>query len=221
MSDIAHIILTYHSGFLSGLRVTLYLCAIIWGMGLSIGVFLGWWAYREPIVRQGVKASSFLLASIPVLIMLFWFHYPLQEWLGVVVNPFVTAAVTLSIINIVAIAQMVQDALDQFPNQYRIAGRVCGMDTRRIFFKIELPTLYRQLLSPLLSQQVAMLHMTLFASLISVEEIFRSAQRVNAVIYRPVEIYSALALFFIVVCLPLNLLAYWIKCRYTRSFSEK
>jgi ABC-type amino acid transport system permease subunit len=66
-----------------------------------------------------------------------------------------------------------------------------------------------------------MLHATLFASLISVEEIFRVAQRINSTIYRPIEIYTALALFFLMVCLPINLLASYLKRRYTRDLSER
>jgi polar amino acid transport system permease protein len=69
--------------------------------------------------------------------------------------------------------------------------------------------------------QVGMLHATLFASLISVEEIFRVSQRINSTIYRPVEIYTALALFFLMVCLPINLLAAYLKKRYTRDLSER
>ena len=64
------------------------------------------------------------------------------------------------------------------------------------------------------------LTLPLFASLISVEEIFRVAQRINAQIYRPVEIYTALGLFFLAVCLPVNGLAYWLQKRYTRNISE-
>jgi ABC-type amino acid transport system permease subunit len=62
-----------------------------------------------------------------------------------------------------------------------------------------------------------MLHTTLFASLISVEEIFRVAQRINAQIYRPVEIYTALGVFFLLVCLPVTGFAFWLKRKYTRD----
>lgn len=66
-----------------------------------------------------------------------------------------------------------------------------------------------------------MLHTTLFASLISVEEIFRVAQRINAKIYKPVEIYTALGVFFLLVCLPLNGFALGLKKRYGRNLSER
>jgi ABC-type amino acid transport system permease subunit len=88
-------------------------------------------------------------------------------------------------------------------------------------FRIQLPLILRQVIPALLPLQVVMLHTTLFASLISVEEIFRVAQRINAQIYRPVEIYTALGIFFLGVCLPVNGVALWLKRRFTRDLSER
>lgn len=220
-TSVSSILIQYRSGFLSGLSVTLLLCTIVWVSGLILGTLLGGLSYHHREMKLLLKGFSFFLASIPILILLFWMHYPLQELLGVVILPFVTASITLSFINTIAIAQLVHDALSTFPDQYRVAGRVCGLQPKHIFFKIELPILFRQLIPQILNQQVAMLHMSLFASLISVQELFRCAQQINALIYRPVEIYSALALFFLSVCLPLTLFAEWLKQRFTRDLSER
>ena len=63
--------------------------------------------------------------------------------------------------------------------------------------------------------------MSLFGSLISVEEIFRISQQINSQLYRPVEIYSALAILFVAVSLPLNMLANYLRNKYTRDLSEE
>ena len=217
-----NIIYTYKEGLLSGLLVTLGLWLIIWASGLLFGVLFGAFAHRQKeSTGWFLKMLSFLLASTPVLVLLFWLHYPLQAILGVVIIPFITAAIALSLINIVGVAQIVRDALDEFPEQYAIAGRVCGLNEKEIFSKIKLPIIFRQTIPQLLTLQVSMLQLTLFASLISVQELFRVAQQINSIIYKPIEIYTALAVFFIAICLPLNLLAYWFKNKYTRNLSEK
>ncbi len=217
-----NIIYTYKEGLLAGLLVTLGLAVIVWLAGLLFGVLFGALAHRE---RQSagwfLKILSFLLASTPVLVLLFWLHYPLQAMLGVVIMPFITAAFALSIVNIVGVAQIVRDALDDFPQQYTIAGKVSGLSDKEIFRKIELPIIFRQTIPQFLTLQVTMLQMTLFASLISVQELFRVAQQINSLIYKPIEIYTALAAFFIAICLPLNLIAYYLKNKYTRNLSEK
>ena len=216
------IIYTYKEGLLAGLLGTLGLSLIIWLSGLIFGVLFGAFAHRQKeSAGWFLKILSFLLASTPVLVLLFWLHYPLQALLGVVIIPFVTAALALSIINIVSVAQIVRDALDDFPSQYSLAGKVCGLTEKEIFLKIQLPIIFRQTIPQFLTLQVTMLQLTLFASMISVQELFRVAQQINSIIYKPIEIYTALAIFFISICLPLNLFAHWLKINYTRNFSEK
>lgn len=219
--SVLDILLNYHEGFLQGLAVTLQLYGIIVGVGVIAGVAFGVFAAEVPAAGYASQAAAFFLGAVPTLVFLFWLHYPIQAIFNVVIDPFITAAFTLSVVNFFAVSELVRQAVKDFPRQYLIAGRVCGLPTRDIVLKIQLPMLFRQLLPSLLITQVGMLHATLFASLISVEELFRVAQRINAQIYKPVEIYTALGLFFLVVCLPINLFAHWFKYKYTRDFSER
>jgi len=222
MLSILGIILTYKEGLLLGLWVTLKLCLVIWLAGLVIGTILGYLSskYHSEI---GIPARiiAFILSGIPVLVFLFWLHYPLQAMLQVVVNPFYTTCFALSIVNIFAVSEIVRSALDNFPTQYNLAAKVCGLSKKETFTKIELPIIFRQIIPSLLSLQVTMLQLTIFASLISVEEIFRVAQRINSLIYQPIEIYTAMAIFFLIVCLPMNGLAIWLKYKFTRNISEQ
>jgi ABC-type amino acid transport system permease subunit len=216
------ILITYHIAFLQGLAVTLQLCGIVWSIGITGGIALGVVSAQRPKswgrVTQGV---SFGFSAIPALVILFWLHYPAQALFDVVIDPFYTASLTLCLVNIFGVGEVVRQAVSDFPAQYLTAARVCGMGTRQIVRHIQLPLLFRQLLPTIMILQVGILHMSLFASLISVEEIFRVAQRINSIIYRPIEIYTALALFFLAVCLPINMLAAWLKNRYTRNLSER
>lgn len=211
----------YYPAFLSGLAVTLQLCAIIWGSGLIVGGALGLAGAKYGLwVGLPSRFVSFLLGGIPLLVFLFWLHYPAQAMFNVVIDPFYTAAFTFSLVNIFGVAGIVRESLSDFPRQYLIAAKVTGLTKKQTVFKIQLPLILRQSLPALLLLQVGMLHTTLFASLISVEEIFRVAQRINAQIYRPVEIYTALGVFFLAVCLPVNGVAFWLKRRFTRNISE-
>lgn len=219
--SVLDILINYHEGFLQGLAVTLQLYGIIVIVGVMAGIAFGVFAASTSIAGYVSQASAFFLGAVPTLVFLFWLHYPIQAIFNVVIDPFITAAFTLTIVNFFAVSELVRQSVRDFPQQYLIAGRVCGLKTRDLVLKIQLPMLFRQLLPGLLVTQVGMLHATLFASLISVEEIFRVAQRINAQIYKPVEIYTALGMFFLVVCLPINLFAHWFKSRYTRDFSER
>lgn len=220
--SVLDILITYHIAFLQGLRVTLELCAVIWSVGIVGGIGLGViGAHRAHSWGRSVQWTSFAFSAIPTLVILFWLHYPAQAMFNVVIDPFYTAAFTLALVNVFGVAEIVRQAVSDFPQQYIIAGRVSGMRTREIVRYVQLPILFRQLLPSLMILQVGMLHASLFASLISVEELFRVAQRINSIIYRPIEIYTALAVFFLAVCLPVNLFAAWLKKRYTRDYSER
>jgi polar amino acid transport system permease protein len=215
------ILTAYHRPLLQGLLVTLHLASIAWVTGIVGGVLLGALADRyRRVVGIPVFVFALLLSATPLLVLLYWAHYPLQELLGQVIDPFITAAWVLTLVNLFAVTDTVKNTLAVFPEEYAVAARVCGLDARATFVHIKLPIICRQLIPVLLTLQVGVLQATLFASLISVEEIFRVAQQVNASTYRPIEIYTALALFFLVVCLPLNGLSLWLKHRFTRNLSE-
>lgn len=222
LATIFHIIVDYQQALAKGLLVTLSLCLIIWSVGIVLGTLIGFFGAQYPSqVGKPSKVIAFILSGVPILVLLFWLNYPLQDILNIFVSPFITAVVAISLVNIFAVADIVRTALVEFPEQYIIAGKVSGMPSKDIFRKIQFPIIFRQILPGLLTTQVNMLQLTLFASLISVSEIFRVAQTINSLIYKPVEIYTALALFFLVICLPLNGLALWLKKRYTRNLSEK
>ncbi len=220
--SVLDILIKYYPAFFHGLAVTMQLSGLIWGIGLVLGSSVGLASVRFKIgVGVPARITSFLLSGIPILVFLFWLHYPAQSMFDLVIDPFYTAALTLSIVNIFGVADIVREALNDFPKQYLIAAKVTGLTRRQTVFKIQLPLILRQVIPSLLLLQVVMLHTTLFASLISVEEIFRVAQRINAQIYRPVEIYTALGLFFLLISLPINGFAFWLKHHFTRNLSEQ
>lgn len=220
--NVIDILVNYHPAFLKGLIVTIQLCAIIWGSGVILGGALGLAGAKfNMLVGVPSRVISFLLSGIPILVFLFWLHYPAQAMFDLVIDPFYTAAFTLAVVNVFAVSDIVRGVLLDFPQQYLTAAKVTGLSKKQTIFKIQLPLILRQVLPGLLLLQVTMLHTTLFASLISVEEIFRVAQRINAQIYKPVEIYTALGVFFLLVSLPINGFAFWLKKRFTRNLSEQ
>ncbi len=211
----------YRQAFLAGLSQTFLLALITWGVGLCVGSVLGFAGARWKRIGATSRMISFLMSGVPVIVLLFWLHYPLQSMLGVNVDPFITSAATFAFINTFAVSDLVRAHREEFPEQYLFAARACGLCSWTTLIKIELPILLRQALPGLLMLQVSMLHMTLFASLISVNEIFRAAQHINSDCYRPVEIYTALGLFFLCASLPIAALAQWLKSRCSQNLSEQ
>jgi His/Glu/Gln/Arg/opine family amino acid ABC transporter permease subunit len=211
----------YASEFRGGLAGTFELAAVIWFGGLLFGGIIGIFAARHAAIGWSVRLAAFALSGLPALVLLFWLHYPLQDALGVVINPFYTAAAAFMLLNTAGVAEIVRGGLTLFPRQYLEAAQVCGLSRQQAMQHIEVPIVLRDILPPLLNLQVVMLQSTLFASLIGVNEIFRSVQRVNAEVQQPIIVYSTLAVFLLVVSLPINGLAIVLARRFRRDYSER
>jgi His/Glu/Gln/Arg/opine family amino acid ABC transporter permease subunit len=214
------VLIQYHYLLLQGFLTTLKLLGCIILIGIPFGILLGVIGGRyNSEIGKVIKASRFITKVIPVLVFLFWLHYPLQSLLGIVVDPFWTTIIALGIINMIATAHIVTIELELLPKSYREAGITLGMSKNQVVKYIELPLLIRRTLPQLLLNQASMLEYTLFASLISVPELFRTAQTINAMIYKPVEIYSLLVLFFLAILAPIHLLISWLQKKYVAEYA--
>jgi polar amino acid transport system permease protein len=215
--SVFEIVSEYRDAYLAGLRVTLELCAVAWITGIIGGGAIAFCAEWLPrVIGWPVEGLSRVTEAIPILVLLFWFHYPAQAALGITIDPFYTTVVLLGFLNTLAVFGILRGAIAGVPVELVEVANVCGVRRDRIFWRIKLPLAIRAALGALTSAQVNILQLSIFGSLISVEELFRASQRINAQIYRPVEVYTGLALFFLVVCLPLNLLARHLKQRFAR-----
>ncbi len=218
--NVFDIIWKYRQGFLHGLGVTCKICLIVWAVGILMGTIIGFWMHKRKIAGAVIKWISNIVTAIPVIVFLFWMHYPMQAMMNIVIDPFVTSVLAFSIVNMLGVANIVKEALTDFPQQYLVAAKTLGLSKKVTIKRIQIPLILRLVLPSLLSLQINMLQMSLFSSFIGVEDIFRMAQRINAVAYKPIEIYTALGLFFIIICLPLNLLVKYLNDKYTRDTSE-
>ena len=219
---IFEILFNYREAFASGLWVTLQLCLSVWVIGITGGTIVGVLSARYKIaIGYPAKGVSGFVSGVPILVLLYWLYYPAQQQLQIDVPAFLIAVCAFSFINIFMVADLVRSAINDLPTQYVKAAQVSGLSSRTTLTKIQIPLISKHVLGPLLTVQISMLHNSIFASLINVDEIFRQIQRVNAMVYKPIELYTALALFFICITVPLNVLAAYLKQTYARDYSER
>jgi ABC-type amino acid transport system permease subunit len=148
-----------------------------------------------------------VLSITPFLALLFWFHYPLQGMLGVVWPPELVAIGLLSTYVGVQTSDVFSQELIRARTIMQDQARVLGIGQTTFLWRIVTPSAAVACLPRLLTLAITTIHMTMFASLIGVEELFRAAQRVNAQTLRPVQVYGAMALFYAAICLPLYITA--------------
>ena len=211
----------YKDEFLIGISVTLEMAAWIWVIGITLGGILGvLGAKYKKLIGFPSKSISFILSGIPAIVFLFWLHYPAQNIFNVVIDGYYSTIFALAIINTFLVADLVRNALAGFPDQYIISATVAGFTHKAIVWRIQFPLIIRQVLPGLLIAEIVMLQSTLFGSFIAVDEIFRIALRVNSEVYRPVEVFSALAVFFLIISLPIAGIASWLNKKFSRNLSK-
>jgi His/Glu/Gln/Arg/opine family amino acid ABC transporter permease subunit len=212
----------YREAFANGILVTLQLFILTSLIGTVIGLLLGWLChYINGVTRRIIDAFALGLSSIPALVILFWLYYPAQSILGISLSPFLTALSALVIMNSFAVYRIASDAIGDFPKQYVSTALVCGMKSWATIRYIQAPLLFRATIPRWMDQQVVMLQTSVFASLISVEEIFRASQRINSVVYEPVIIYTSMALVFLITAGSAIYAAKYLRQKFHRDFSER
>lgn len=215
------LIIKYQSAWLGGLMITLLISSTAWFIGIVTGFIIGFTATRLRQLSITLSIISFSLSAIPAIAFLYWAHYPLQSILGININPLFTTIWVLTTLNALAIAELVRSSIQRISKEFVEAAFVHNMSRQQATLKVELPLVIRHISSPLIGQQVIILHLTLFASLISVNELFRVAQRINSIEFDPVGIYTAVALIYFAISAPLMLLSRWLNMRFGRDFSER
>ena len=112
------IIVKYKEAFADGLLVTAKLALISWLLGISIGGFIGVISSKnKKIIGIPFHIISIVITSVPILVFLFWLHYPAQSILNVNVQPFYTATFMLTLINIIAVSEIVKNGILNLPKQ--------------------------------------------------------------------------------------------------------
>jgi polar amino acid transport system permease protein len=211
----------YREAFFHGLVVTLQLVTLTLIVGTAVGAGLEWLCHRFRPIRRILDVIAFSIAAIPALVLLFWLYYPAQALVGISISPFLTAFLALTIINTFSVYRIIADAVNDFPKQYVATALVCGLNRLQILRYIQGPLLIRAVLPRWIDQQVIILQTSVFASLISVEELFRVAQRINSQIYQPVVIYTSMALIYMFIAGFCMYIAKYLRNKFYRDLSER
>lgn len=215
MNILFTIIIEYKQALFSWLLVTWKLCLYTWVIGIILGVLYGVVSSKfKRVVWTFLLWATSVLWWVPVLVLLFWMYFPMQQYLHISINPFWLAVSCFVLVNSLLVWKIVFHSIESLPKKYVIAAKLAWMSKKNIVSKIQLPLIFNNVIGPIIMIQIAMLHNSIFASLINVNDIFRQIQRINAIVYKPIELYSLLAVIFLIVSIPL----YYIAKKMTQKY---
>lgn len=141
----------------------------------------------------------------PLLVQLVWFYYALPVLLGISMSPALAATLTLSLYGGAFYTEIIRaGVLSIDPGQWD-AGRALGLGRLALMRKIILPQALKRMLPPLMNQSIIQLKNTSLVSVLAVPDLLYQGQVVTAAIYRPLEVYTMVALVYFAVLFPLTL----------------
>lgn len=209
-----------YSEFLVGISKTLLLFSMSYFPGFLIGAFIAIVTFFYTKVRSIFFVVSVFFSIVPLLAVLFWFHYPLQTTLGVVWSPLVTSIIVLSIYVAFNVVVILNDTFDTVHKKYNETVKVLGLSINQYILQVLGPISLFLAAPRLLTLAIVTIHATMFSSLIGVDELFRVTQRLNAEYLKPVELYSFMALGYLIICLPLYFIGRYISKIFSNSFEN-
>jgi polar amino acid transport system permease protein len=141
----------------------------------------------------------------PLLVQLVWFYYALPVLLGISMSPALAATLTLSLYGGAFYAEIIRAGIVSIGAGQWDAGRALGLGRILLMRKVVLPQALKRMLPPLMNQSIIQLKNTSLVSILAVPDLLYQGQVVTAATYRPLEVYTLVALVYFAVLFPLTL----------------
>lgn len=180
-----------------GLTVTIPLTAISFTLAMIIAVAMALVQFANlKFLKQLARFYIWVFRGTPLLVQLFVVFYGLPD-LGIRMDPFPAAVLVFSLNEGAYCAETVRAALEAVPAGQLEAGYCAGMSWWQTMRRIVLPQAMRTAFPPLSNSLIAMVKDTSLAANITVVEMFRAAEQINARVYEPLALYIEVGLIYL------------------------
>jgi len=208
------IVLDYLPDFLAGavhsieLTLTSLAVGVVLGLGLALARLskvrlLSWPAY----------AYIEFFRTTPPLIQIVWFYFVVPVLLGIDINSFEAAAAALGLNGAAFLAEIFRAGIQGIDVTQRDAAQVLGLSRFDTYRYIILPQAMRIVLPPTTTTMMLLMKGTSLASVIGALELTRVGQLTALDSFRPMEVWTVVALFYFVMTYPISLGARYLERR--------
>ena len=138
---------------------------------------------------------------------LVWFYYALPVLTGIQISAAVAATICLSLYGGAFYSEIVRGGIISTDVGQIEAARAIGMRRAQILRRIVLPQALKRMVPPLMSQSIMQLKNTSLLSVLAVPDLLYQGQVVAHETYRPLELYTFIAVAYFAVLLPVTMWA--------------
>ncbi|AJJ62356.1 glutamine ABC transporter permease GlnP [Yersinia aldovae] len=190
---------------LEGAKLTLWISVLGLLGGLIIGVVAGFArAYGGWLSRNIALVFIELIRGTPIVVQVMFIYFALPMMMPMRIDPLTAAIVTIMINSGAYIAEITRGAVLSIHNGFREAGLALGLSKRDTLRYVIAPLALRRMLPPLGNQWIVSIKDTSLFIVIGVAELTRQGQEIIAGNFRAMEIWSAVAVIYLIITLALS-----------------
>jgi polar amino acid transport system permease protein len=212
----------YREPLLWGLWTTVWMTVVAFtlavpsGLLLAMGRLRGGWLVNLPIM-----AFVDLMRFTPLLVQAVWIHFALPVVTGASLTATQSAVLALTLHVSAYVCDVMRAGITAIPKGQWEAARALGLNPRHTFLDVILPQVWPLVLPPLANVAVSTFKLTAILGILAVDDLMKVANRVNNMVFRPVELYTSAALAYLAVGLLLTAGAMWVERRYGAERIER
>ncbi|MDE9444741.1 amino acid ABC transporter permease [Xenorhabdus bovienii] len=204
----------------AGLTFTIPLTLITFALGISLGFIVALIRLYgpKPLVAV-VRFYVWLIRGTPLLVQLFLIFYALPS-VSITLEAFTSAVIGFTLNVGAYTSEVIRAALISVPKGQWEASHSIGMSWWQSLRRIVLPQAARVSIPPLSNTFISLVKDTSLASVITVPEMFLAAQRIAAVTYQPLILYTEAAILYLLLSSVLSALQVRMEKKFSQQFSQ-
>ncbi len=209
-------LLRYTSLFVTGVGVTLAYTIGTIAIGLVLGLLFGLARLsKSRLLNIPLVGLIELFRCTPMLVQIVWCYYALPVVLNVQIPATVAATLVLSLYTAAFYAEIFRGGILSIePGQWD-AARALGLRPWPMMRLVILPQAVRRMVPPFMNQSIIQLKNTSLVSTIAVPDLLYQGTLITADTYRPLEVYTVVALIYFVLLFPATRLVQYYEKRLT------
>jgi cystine transport system permease protein len=176
--------------------------------------------YGNKFIAAIARFYVWVIRGTPLLVQLFIIFYGLPNF-GIVLNPFPAALMGFILCIGAYTSETIRAAISSIDKGQWEASFSIGMTWNQAMFRTILPQAARVATPSLANTFISLVKDTSLAASLTVPELFMSAQRIAAVTYEPLIIYSEAAIIYLLFSSVLSNLQARLEKRLDRHVSSK
>lgn len=187
-------------------------------LGLLVGLIVGLGRLSNSrLINLPLIAYIEAFRCTPLLVQLVWFYYALPVLLGIQIPAVAAATMTLSLYTGAFYAEIFRGGIISIERGQWDAARALGLRPWQVMYKVILPQAVRRMIPPFVNQSITQLKNTSLVSTIAVPDLLYNGTMITGATYRPLEVYTVVAILYFAMLFPSTLLAQAYERRLARG----